>query len=142
MIDLRGLPKVLVDSLVGLVLVILEHTRGLAARLALAVQALLAGPLLAQVLDLLLVVERGVVVLADTVQALLQREVLGVDSNTVVVVAAAGADVAPAALLLLEVEPWSIGQEEESEQHTGEAEPGDEVELSLVVDIVVEDRGK
>lgn len=98
-------------------------------------------PVGAHVVDAVDVVLLGVVVLADAAQALVQRQVLRVDGDAVVLVLAAGADVGPAALLLLEVEAGGVGQEEEGEQHAGQTEPRDDVEAGLHVDVVVQDGG-
>ncbi len=67
---------------------------------------------------------------------------LRVHRDAVVLVLAAGADELPATFLLLEIEAGGIGQEEESDEHAGEAEPGDDVEFGLGVDVVVEDGGE
>lgn len=99
-------------------------------------------PVGAHVLDLGLPVELGVVRLAEAAEALPEAEMGGVDGDAVVLVGLALADVVPAALLLLEVEAGGVGEEEPGEEHAGEAEPGDDVELGLNVDVVVEDRGE
>ncbi len=67
---------------------------------------------------------------------------LRMDGNAVVFLGAPVPEVGPAALLLLEIEPGGVGEEEEGEQHAGETEPGDDVELGLVVDVVVQDGGQ
>ena len=59
-----------------------------------------------------------------------------------VVLLAAGADIGPAALLLLEVEASGVGKEEGRDQHAEKAEPRDEVELGLGRDVVVHDAGQ
>lgn len=67
-------------------------------------------PLRTVVMDLLLVIEFGVVVFAGTTEAFPDRQVLGVDGNTVVFVLTAVTDVPPATLLFLEVETGSVGK--------------------------------
>lgn len=99
-------------------------------------------PVRAHLLDLLRVVEIGVVVLADAASALPPREVLGVHGDAVVLVFATGADKLPAALLLFEVEAGGVGQEEEGDEHAGQAEPGDDVEFRLRVNVIVENGGE
>lgn len=100
-------------------------------------------PLDAVLLDLLLVVELGIVVagLAQNV-ALVPRQVLGVHGRTVVLFLAAGAEVFPAALLLLQVQTSGIGKEEQGDESTGQTEPRDNVELGLGIDVVVQDGGE
>lgn len=99
-------------------------------------------PLVAHVGNLGLPVLFGVVGLGQTLPALPHGQMLRVDSNAVVLAGTAVADVAPAALLLLEIETGGIGQENKSEKHTGETEPRDNVELGLVVNVLVKDRGE
>lgn len=67
---------------------------------------------------------------------------LGVHGDTVVLGLASAADVLPAALLLLQVEAGGVWEEEEGEEHAGQAEPRHDVELRLCVDVVVEDGGE
>ena len=98
-------------------------------------------PIGPHVLDLLLVVEIGVVVFADAAPALPQRQMLGVHRHAMVVLLAAGADERPADLLLLEVEPGGVGQKDKSNQGAGQAEPGNDVEFLLVGDVIIHDRG-
>lgn len=130
------------DLVVEVILLELVAVRVLAGNLLLTAHALLAGPLLAHVLDLLLVVELGVVVLADAAETFPEGQVHGMDGDAVVVVGLAGADVAPTAFLLLEIKTGGVGKEQPGENHAGETEPGNDVELGLGVDIVVEDRGE
>ncbi len=99
-------------------------------------------PVRAHLLDLLRIVEICIVVLADAASALPPREVLRVHGDAVVFVFAAGADELPATLLLFEVEAGGVGEEEEGDEHADEAEPGDDVEFRLGVDVVVEDGGE
>ena len=96
-------------------------------------------PLAAHLLDLLPVVGFGVVVLAHAAPPLPQRQVLGVHGHAVVVLLASLAEKGPAALLLLQVQPRRVRQEEEGDEHAGQPEPRDEVELGLIADVVVED---
>lgn len=96
-------------------------------------------PLSAVLLNALLVVQLGVVVLADATEALPQGQVLGVNSNTVVLVLTTLADESPAALLLLEIQTGGIRKEEEGQEHAEDTPPGHKVELGLSVDVVEED---
>lgn len=99
-------------------------------------------PLGAHIGDLGTPVGLGVVRLGKTTETLPEGQMGGVDGDTVILALLALDDVVPAALLLLEVEAGGVGEEEPGEEHTGETEPGDDVELGLVIDVVVEDRGK
>lgn len=83
------------------------------------------------VFQLLLVVEVGVVVLADAAEAFPERQVLGVDGDTMIIILTALADVPPTTLLLLQVETSGVGKEEESDDHAGKTEPWDNVETLL-----------
>lgn len=67
---------------------------------------------------------------------------LGVDSNTVVLVGSAFTDVAPSSLLLLEIETGGVGQEKPGEEHTSQTKPGDDVESGLNGNVVVQDRSE
>lgn len=137
-----GVAEVLVDLIVEVIHLEIVAHGVLAVDLLLAAHALLAGPLLTHVLDLLLVIELRVVVLADAAEALPEGKVHGVDGDAVVVFGLAGADVAPPALLLLEVKTGGVGEEQPGEDHTGETEPGNDVELGLGIDVVVENGGE
>lgn len=99
-------------------------------------------PLSAHVSDLGTPVGLRVVGLGKTTHALPEGQVGGVDGDTMVLALLALDDVVPAALLLLEVEAGGVGEEEPGEEHTSETEPGDDVELGLVIDVVVKDRGE
>jgi hypothetical protein len=99
-------------------------------------------PLGAVILDLLLVIQLGVIGLADAAEALPQGQVLGVDGDAVVVMLAALADVPPAALLLLQIQTGSVGEEEQGQEHAGQTEPGDDVETLLDTDVRVENGGQ
>lgn len=99
---------------------------------------LLALPLLAHVVDLRGVVGFRVVVLPYTTHAFPEGKMLWVDSNTMIVRVAASAKVLPAALLFLEIETGGVWKEEEGEEHAGETEPWDDVELGLDIDVGVE----
>ena len=88
-------------------------------------------PLTAELLNLHLVVQLGIVVLALASPALPERQVLGVDSGAVVILLTALAEVVPAALLLAEIQTSGIGQEDEGNKGTEETEPGHNVEASL-----------
>jgi len=96
-------------------------------------------PLGTELLNLLLVIQLRVVVLADAAEALPERQVLGVYGGTVVLVLTALADVVPATLLFLEVQSGGVRQEDPGEQHATETEPGNNVELLLGGDVVVHD---
>ena len=98
-------------------------------------------PIGAHFLDLLLVVELGIIVSADAAPAFPQRQMLGVDRDAVVVLLAAGADESPADFLLLEVEAGSVGQKYVGDQGAGQAEPGNDVEFLLGGDVIVHDGG-
>ena len=67
---------------------------------------------------------------------------LGVDSDTVVLVLATLTDEVPATLLLLEVETSGVGQPNVCEEDTEETEPRHNVEALLDSDVVVEDGGE
>jgi hypothetical protein len=94
-------------------------------------------PVGAHVFDLLLLVELGIVELANTAQTLPEGDVLGVDGNAVVFRLSSGTDVCPSALLLLQIEASGVRDEEQGEQHARKAKPWDEVELSLGSNVVV-----
>lgn len=95
-------------------------------------------PLRTELLDLLLVIQFCIVVLADAAHAFPERQVLGVNGRTMVVLLAASAEEVPAALLFLQVETGGVGKEEEGQEHTGQTEPRDHVEFGLGVDVVVQ----
>lgn len=134
----RGVLEVCVD--IGIILVIgLEGVTGL---LGVGAHGLLLLPVGAHVVHLGLEVELWVVVLADSAHALPEGEMSWVNGHTVVLVLATLTNVLPAALLLLKVETGGVWQEEEGEEHTGETEPWDEVELGLRADVIVKDGGK
>lgn len=99
-------------------------------------------PVGAHLLDFLLVVEFGVVVLAGAAQALPQRQVVGVDGDTVVVVFTAGTDELPAAFLLFEIETGGVWKEDEGEDGAEKAEPWHGQEDLRNGDVVVEDGGQ
>ena len=103
---------------------------------------LLRLPVGSHVVDLGLVIEFGVVLLANSSPALPQRKVVRVDSNTVVFMPTALADILPSTLLLLEVETSGIWEPDGSQDHTSKTEPGDNVELLLNSDVVVQNRGE
>ena len=98
-------------------------------------------PLGAHVVNLHLPVELGVVVLASTEPALPERQMVRVDSDTVVLGVTALTEVAPATLLLLEIETGGVGEEDQGQEHTSETEPRDDVEPGLGADVVVQDGG-
>ena len=98
-------------------------------------------PVCAHLLDLLLIVELGVVVLANATDTFPERQVLRVNGHTVVIAFAAGADKLPSAFLLLEIETGGIGEEEEGEEHAGKTEPWDDVEFLQGSDVVVHNSG-
>ena len=100
------------------------------------------NPFSAHLLNLLVVVQLGVVALVLAAHALPPGEMLPVDGNAVVVVLPAGTNALPAALLLLEVKAGCIRKEDPGQQGTDETEPGNEVELGLGVDVVVQDRSE
>ena len=136
-----GVAEVVVDLVVEVVLLELV-AMVLAVHLLLAAHALLASPLLAHILNLLLVIELGVVVLANAAETLPEGKMHGVDGDAVVVLGLAGADVAPPPLLLLKVKTGGVGEEQPGEDHAGETEPRHNVELGLGVDVVVENGGE
>ncbi len=130
-----------VVHLVG-VLVVINEIWGTTGHLGVLVGSLTIGPVGTEILDLGLVVELRVVVLANATDTFPEGQVVRVDGNTVVVVLATGTDVSPAAFLLLEVETGGVGHEDEGEEHTEETEPWDEVELGLGGDVVVDNGSK
>src|SRR5277367_2471151 len=69
---------------------------------------LLGIPILTHIDHLALEIQLRVVVFSNTTQALVEREVLGMDCDTVVVLLATFSNVLPAALLLLEIEPCGV----------------------------------
>jgi len=107
--------------------------------LILALLRLAELPLPAEILDLVYAVELRVVVLADASPALPQRQVAWVHRDAVIFGITALAQIHPAAFLLFEIETRGVGEEEPGDQHSGETEPGDEVEFHLVGKVVVED---
>ena len=74
-------------------------------------------------LNLLLVVELGVVVSADPSDALPEGKMLGVDCDAMVVMLPAGTDELPATLLFFEIETGCIWEEEKGDKHAHETEP-------------------
>lgn len=93
-------------------------------------------------LDLLLVVEFSVVVLAHAAEALPERQVLGVNGGPVIIIRTATANAVPPTFLLLQVKTSGIRKEEEGKDHATESKPRDNVELGLRVDVVVENGGQ
>lgn len=96
-------------------------------------------PLRTVILELLLVVDLRVVVLANTTHALPDRQVLRVNSDSVVVVLTSVTDVPPAALLLLKIETSGIGEEEEGGEHTSKTEPRPDLEAQFNGSVVGND---
>lgn len=88
-------------------------------------------PLTTELLDLHLVVQGSIVVLALAGPALPDGQVLGVHGRTVVVSLATGAEVLPAALLLAEIKTGGIGEEQVGDEGTKQTEPGHNVEALL-----------
>ena len=124
--------------------VIIEIRKGIGISIHLLVLLLLllSFPLAPDVLNLILHILLRIIGLADTSEALPPAEMPGVNGNTVVFGCPAISDKGPAALLLLEIETGRVGKEEECEDHSGETEPRDDVELGLRIDVVVEDTGE
>ena len=75
---------------------------------------------------------------ADTTEAFPQTQVLGVDRNAMILVFTASANDGPASFLLLEIETSRVWQENDTQENTGQAEPRDNIELGLGVNVVVE----
>lgn len=90
------------------------------------------------ILDLGPPVSLGVVTLTETSEALPERQMSRVDSNTVVLTLLAIPNIVPAALLLLKIKTSSIGKKDPCQKHASETKPWDDVELSLVINVVVE----
>lgn len=88
-------------------------------------------PLTTELLNLHLVVQGSIVVLALAGPALPDGQVLGVHGGAVVVSLAAGAEVLPAALLLAEIQTGGIGEEQVGNEGTEQTEPGHNVEALL-----------
>lgn len=132
---LEVLVYVMVNRLVVVVVVIIK------AALLIGLACLSSGPLLSHLSDFLLIVGFRVVVLAYTRPSLVDREMFGVDSSTVVLGFSTLADVEPSSFLLLEVEAGGVGEEEVGEDDTGETEPGDDVEFLRCADVVVHNGG-
>ena len=107
----------------------------------LSLASLAAFPIGAHLLNLLLVVEFGVVVLADTSETLIQGQVLRMHGNTMVIMLPTSADKLPAAFLLLEIKTGGLRQEKESKNHTSKSEPWHCPEDLWNSDIVVKDSG-
>ncbi|KAI6754327.1 hypothetical protein HG530_012841 [Fusarium avenaceum] len=99
-------------------------------------------PLSTHVLDLGAPVSLRVVALADSSETFPERQVDRVDRNTMVLALLAITDITPTALLLLKIETGGIRKEDPSEKHAKEAKPGNDIELGLVIDVVVEDGGE
>lgn len=76
----------------------------------LGLEQLVSLPVFAHLLDLLLEIKLGVVVLANTPEALPHGQVLRVDGNAMVVLSTAIADEVPAAFLLLEIQSRRVWQ--------------------------------
>ena len=100
---------------------------------------LLKLPVRAHVVDLALVVEFGVVLLANSPPALPQGQVLWVDGNTVVLGFTTLTDVSESALLLLEIKTGGVWEPDEGDEHTSKTEPRNDVELLLGSNVVIED---
>ena len=75
-------------------------------------------PILPHLLNLALIIQVGIIMLAHTSEAFPPGEMLRVNSHAMVIVFAAGANVLPAALLLFEIEARGIGEEEDGDQHS------------------------
>lgn len=129
-------------AILGHAVVAIVGTSASTLRLLGAAAGLDILPLGAHVGNLGLPVLLGVIRLAVATEALPHAQMLGVDGDTVVLVGAALANVAPAALLLLEVKAGGVGEVEPGEEHTSQTEPGNNVELGLGVNVSVEDRGQ
>lgn len=91
------------------------------------------------ILDLGPPVSLGVVTLPEASESLPQRQMSRVDSNTVVLTLLAIPNIVPAALLLLKVKTSSVRKEDPCQKHASETEPWDDVEFSLVINVVVKD---
>lgn len=120
-------------NLIGQVLIVID----LGSLLGILSSCLSLSPVCLDVADLSLQVSVGVVVLADAADTLPQRQVLRVDSDTVVISIVALEDVGPTAFLLLQIETGGVGEPEPGDEHTSETEPRYDVELGRVVNVVV-----
>ena len=80
-------------------------------------------PVTTDILDLPLIVQRGVIVVVHTTKPLPDGETLAVNRDAGVLLLPRSADVYPPALLLLEIQLGRIGEEEPGEERTGEPEP-------------------
>lgn len=99
-------------------------------------------PLCSHISNLGLPVRLRIIGLVETTDALPQTQVLGVDSNPVILIGLAVTNISPPALLFLEVETGCVWEVEEGKEHASKTKPRNNVELGLVVDVVVEYRGK
>lgn len=126
----------------GRELAIISHAMVVTFRLLGTTSGLDRFPFGAHVGNLGLPVLGRVVVLALTAEALPQTEMLGVDSNTMVLLRLALTDISPATLLFLEIKTGGVGKEDPGQEHTSKTEPRNNVELGLGIDVVVEDGGE
>ena len=102
----------------------------------------LAGfPVGAHFFNLLLVIKIGIVVFAHAANALVPRQVLGVDGDTVVFRFPACSNILPATFLFFEIETGGVWEEKQSQQHTSETEPRHDVEFLLGGDVIAHDGG-
>ena len=132
-LDIRSTHEVVVDFIRELEVISIHEPGLILALLRLAVL-----PLIAEILDLVDAVLLRVVVLAGAPHALPHRQMARVHGDAVVLGFSALAEVHPAAFLLLEIETGGVWEEEPSDEHACETEPGHEVELLLCVDVVVD----
>lgn len=123
-------------------LAIIRHATVVSLGLLGSTSSLNSLPLSAHVLNLGLPVRLGIIRLANATESLPEGQVVGVDGNTMVLVGLAVTDVAPSSLLLLEVETSGVGEEKPGQEHASKAEPWDDVESGLDVDVVVQNRSK
>ena len=133
--EVRGCPlEVVVEVLVPVVVLPVDRV-GFIALLLGRLDSLTLQPLCADLLHLLLVVEFRVVVLV-----LAQHQPFVQRQDAVVLVFAPFADELPPPLLLLQVQTRGVGEEEEGEHGTGQAEPWNRLEYGSRGEVGVQKR--
>ena len=103
---------------------------------------LLGLPILTHVDNFALVVKIGIVVLPSASPSLPDREMVGMDSNAMVLAVAACPEIRPSSFLLRKVQTGGVWKEKPIKKHTSQAKPRNDPELHLRVDIVVQNSGK
>lgn len=96
-------------------------------------------PIGSHLLDTLLVVQFGVIWLANATHPFPERQMLWVNGDTMIFIFPSGTDVRPSTFLLLQIETSRVGKENERDNSASQAKPGNDQEASWHTNVVVQD---